>query len=440
VRSGRVSRDGWHVDAAGQRVWARFVITPRWGDEGALRGFAVVLRDLSEHSRAEQAVKESEERYRAICELTSDYAYAFRIEHDGRVEVEWIAGAFTRITGYSLDEMEQLNAGGGGLSIIHPDDRSIALARLQRLVLGEPDTSEFRIVTKQGDVRWIRESGRPQRDDTRAVVRVFSAAQDVTERKMAEEEARARQAELAHVLRLATMGEMAAGLAHEINQPLSAIVSYARGCSRRLKSGTAEATALVEPIEAIAHQAMRADEIVHRLLLFVRKQKPVRESVRIDDLVREVVQLVAGEARKRRIALDVELASGLPSVEVDRIQIEQVILNLVRNGMEAMQASPVRDGRLLVRTAAGEGGTVEVSVEDEGEGLPPDASDRVFEPFFTTKRTGLGMGLAISRSIVRGHGGRIAAAANPERGVTFRFTLPAASEGGSRCVESRRYS
>lgn len=352
--------------------------------------------------------------------------------------VEWIAGAFTRITGYTHEEVEQLDL--NGLSIVHPDDRPIALARLYRLVLGESDTSEFRIVTKQGEVRWIRESGRPERDPERDIVRVFGAAQDITERKLAEDEARARETELAHVLRLATMGEMAAGLAHEINQPLSAIVSYARGCPRRLRSGTVDGAALAEPIEEIERQAMRADEIVQRLLLFVRKEKPARETVRINDLVREVVQLVGGEARARRIPLDVDLASGLPPVEVDKIQIEQVLLNLVRNGLEVMQGDGAPPGRLLIRTAPGDGGDVEISVKDEGEGLPPSAAERVFEPFFTTKRSGLGMGLAISRSIVRGHGGRIVAMPNAGRGTTVRFTLPPAGEGASRCLESPRYS
>jgi two-component system sensor kinase FixL len=429
VRAGRVERDGWRVAPGGRRFWARAVLSVVGDGHGNVHGFALVLRDMSEHSRAEQALQESEARYRAISELTSDYAYAFSIDRSGRVTVDWVAGAFTRITGYAHEEMRELEAsGGGGFSLVHPDDRPAALARVQRLVLGEPDTTEFRIVTKSGDVRWIRESGRTERDEPNGVTRVYAAAQDITERKLAEEEARARQAELAHVLRLGTMGEMAAGLAHEINQPLSAIVSYARGCTRRLKSGMAAAGALLEPIEEIAAQAMRADEIVQRLLLFVRKQKPARELERIDVLVREVVQLVAGEARKRGVRIVLDLAADLPRVLVDRIQIEQVVLNLVRNGIEAMQTSA--DDRVLqIETRAADDGAVEVAVRDSGEGLTPELADRVFEPFFTTKRAGLGMGLAISRSIVRAHGGRISASRNPDRGATFRFTLPAAQGG-----------
>lgn len=426
-RDGRVKTQGWRIAPDGRRFWARVVLSALPGDRARTERFGLVLRDMSEHGRAEEALQASEARYRAVSELTSDYAYAVRIEPTGKVVTEWMTGAFTRITGYSPQEIEELESKGGGFALVHPDDRPVAFARVNRLVTGNADTSEFRIVTKSGEVRWIRESGRPQWDAREGVMRVYGAAQDVTERKRAEEEARAREAELAHVLRLGTMGEMAAGLAHEINQPLSAIVSYARGCTRRLRAGVAQATSLLEPIEEIAAQAMRANEIVQRLLLFVRKQKPARARAEVGDLVREVTHLIDGEARKRGIQLRTELASALPEVEVDRIQIEQVILNLVRNALEATPAG-LPDPALTIRTER-DGDCIAVAVSDQGDGLTADQVDRVFEPFYTTKRAGLGMGLAISRSIVRGHGGRITAFANPGRGATFRFTLPIA--GGS---------
>lgn len=426
AQSGRLETQGWRIAPDGRRFWARSVLTPLRDDAGSLQGFALVLRDTSEHGRAERALQESEARYRAVSELTSDYAYAIRIDTEGRVAMEWMTGAFSRITGFTQQEMEAREPRGGGFLLVHPDDRPIALARVQRLVSGQEDTSEFRIVTKSGEIRWIRESGRPEWDPQQGVMRVYGAAQDVTERRVAEEEARAREAELAHVLRLGTMGEMAAGLAHEINQPLAAIVSFARGCTRRLRSGT-EAETLLEPIEQIATQAMRANEIVQRLLGYVRKQKPPRERAAIAELVQDVASLLAGEARRRGIVLRMELASNLPAVEVDRIQIEQVILNLVRN---ALEATPTGEGEPVVEIRTEhDGAFVAVAVTDQGEGLTAEQRDRVFEPFFTTKKAGLGMGLAISRSIVRAHGGRISASGNAGRGATFRFTLPVAGEG-----------
>lgn len=426
AQDGTVVAQAFRVTPDGRHFWARSVLSALREDDDSLRGYSLVLRDMSEHGRAEQALEESEARYRAVSELTSDYAYAIHVERDGRVTMEWMTGAFRHITGYSRQEMEQREPSGGGFSLVHPDDRPIALARVQRLLAGREDTSEFRIVTKSGEVRWIRESGRPHLDEETGALRIYGAAQDVTARKLAEEEARSRESELAHVLRLGTMGEMAAGLAHEINQPLSAIVSYARGCTRRLKSGAIDASALLEPIEEIARQAMRANEIVQRLLLFVRKQKPARARAAIGDLVREVGHLLGGEARKRGVNIQMDLASDLPEVEVDRIQIEQVILNLVRNALEATPPG-LADPALTIRTEC-DGSTVAVSVTDQGEGLSQEQAERMFEPFFTTKRSGLGMGLAISRSIVRGHGGRISAVRNPDRGATFRFTLPIAGE------------
>jgi len=217
---------------------------------------------------------------------------------------------------------------------------------------------------------------------------------------------------------------MAAGLAHEINQPLSAIVSYAKGCARRMRAGLGQPDELLQAMEEIATQAGRADQIVRRLRDFVRKRAPRRERVELNELVRGAARLIAGEVAERRITLRLELAAGMPPVEVDSIQIEQVILNLVRNGFEAMHNPHPEQSVLSIRTAIVDRDAVEVAVCDAGEGLSVEHADRLFDPFFTTKPQGLGMGLSISRSIVEAHGGRLWATRNPERGTTFRFTVP----------------
>ncbi len=421
VAQGRCEYEGWHVRKDGSRFWASLVLTALREANGQLRGFSNVTHDITERKRAQEALAESEARYRAVSELTSDYAYAFRVEPDGSVVVEWVAGAFARITGFTPEEVE---ARGGGLSVVHPDDLPLARRRLAKLFSVQADTSEFRIVTKNGEIRWVRETGRPVWDETQQRLRVFAAAQDITERNRAEEVARRHREELAHVLRVNTVGEMTAGLAHEINQPLSAIISYAKGCVRRMRAVPGTPRELVDTIERITAQAVRADQIVRHLRDLVRRQEPRREPVALNDLVRGVADLVRDEATERRIMMRLDLEAEIPLVQVDRIQIEQVILNLVRNGFEAMRTPDPENCVLSIRTMMAGPDTFEVAVCDAGEGLTAATADQVFQPFFTTKSGGLGMGLSISRSIIEAHGGRLWATPNQGRGATFRFTIP----------------
>lgn len=389
----------------------------------AVGGLVIYAHDVSGRARVQAELAASEARYRIASELTSDYAYAFRIEADGKVFVEWIVGALASITGFTPEEVARR---GGGITLVHPDDLPIALRRVQTLVSGQADASEFRVIAKDGTVRWLRETARPVWDAEQQCVRVFVAAQDISERKRAEEDARQRQAELAHVLRVSTISEMTAGLAHEINQPLAAIVSYAKGSARRMRTGNAQSAELLQVMDEIAAQAVRADEIIRRLREFIRKQPPRRERVDLNGLVREVVRMVEADATRHGIAVQLALSAHLPVVEADRIQIEQVILNLVRNGLEAMHAVEAARSVLAVRTELADGDSIEVAVRDGGEGLPASMADTIFRPFFTTKTNGLGMGLSISRGIVEAHGGRLWAEANPRWGTTFHFNLPRA--------------
>jgi PAS domain S-box-containing protein len=250
-------------------------------------------------------------------------------------------------------------------------------------------------------------------------VTVFSA--DITTRKRAEEAARQHQAALTHVLRLGTMGEMAAGLAHEINQPLGAIANYAQGCSRRLRAG-GDPAELLRAVDQIAAEAIRAGEIIRRLRGLIRKEEPCRDWTDLHQIAANALSLLEAETRHHGIVAGV--AGEHPRVYADPIQIEQVLLNLLRNGVEAMADRANGRRELAVRFSA-TGETIEVAVSDTGHGLPA-AAQRVFDPFFSTKPGGLGMGLSISRTIIEAHGGRLWATANPDGGTTFRFTLPTA--------------
>lgn len=270
---------------------------------------------------------------------------------------------------------------------------------------------------------------KPMVDEAGQVALLIAEGRDITERKRAEEQARRVQNELTHVARVSMMGEMAAGLAHELNQPLAAITNYTHGCIRRLQSGHGSAQELVPTLEKVALQAERAGEIIRRLRTLVRREEPHRSMVHVDELVREIAGFVEAEGRQHDAMVRFELAEDLRPVVADRIQIQQVILNLVRNGCEAMDETDKSARQLTVSAVPASADEVQVSVRDTGQAIAKEKLDRIVEPFFTTKPGGLGMGLAISRSIVEAHGGRLSAELNPECGTTVAFTLPTAKEG-----------
>ncbi|OFV89009.1 MAG: hypothetical protein A3J75_01500 [Acidobacteria bacterium RBG_16_68_9] len=246
----------------------------------------------------------------------------------------------------------------------------------------------------------------------------------MTERDRAEQRARQHQEQLAHVLRVSTMGEMTALLAHELNQPLGAIVNYANGVRARLWTQRFDADEIAGAVSRIADEGLRAGEIIRRIRDFLRKGATKREPCDLNHLVREAASLVGPDARQHGVDVEFALADALPLLEVDRVQLEQVILNLLRNGLDAMGEGEGRH-ELVVQTTLRPGGSVEVAVRDTGVGLPLTEAERIFAPFFTTKADGLGMGLSISRSIIEAHGGRLWAEQNPTGGATFTFTLPA---------------
>jgi signal transduction histidine kinase len=241
-------------------------------------------------------------------------------------------------------------------------------------------------------------------------------------------EARAREQEerLAHLLRVGSMGEMAAQIAHEVNQPLGAIVNYANGLSTRLRARGAEPE-LIEAAQSIALEGMRAAEVIRRIRKFVRRSEGDRDLTEVNELVRAAVELVEPETRRNGIDVQLRLAPSLPKVEVDRVQVEQVVVNLLRNAIEAMAGSRGHGHEILVATAVDDA-AVEVRVHDSGAGVAPDVAEHMFDAFFTTKPDGVGMGLSISRSIIESHGGKLRAERNADRGMTFAFTLPLREE------------
>jgi C4-dicarboxylate-specific signal transduction histidine kinase len=238
------------------------------------------------------------------------------------------------------------------------------------------------------------------------------------------EREKAARAELTHVARVATMGELATALAHELNQPLTAILSNAQATRRLLASGRGEPGELDEALGDIVEGAGRSREIIQRLRRLIRRGDVSRERLAVDELLHDVETFARADAREKGVRLVMEPAGGLPEIEGDRVQLQQVLLNLVHNGAEAMASGGAQEGELLVRSSTDEEGAVRISVRDEGPPVAEETLERMFDPFFTSKGEGLGMGLPICRTIIEAHGGRLWVERNPERGLTLHFTLP----------------
>jgi len=277
---------------------------------------------------------------------------------------------------------------------------------------------------KDGTSIPVEYSSTPIRDERGETVGSVVVFRDISERKRAEEEARQHQMDLAHVARLSTMGEMASGIAHELNQPLTAIATNAQACVRLLESDSGSGDKLGDVLERIGAQAERAGEIIRQLRQFVRKEQPVRSLVDLNELIDEVLVLIKSEARRAGVLIRRDLDGGISRVMAQHIQIDQVILNLVRNAIEAMADTESEIRELTIQTRMGGQNAVIVTVADTGPGLSAEICDQVFHPFITTKPSGMGLGLSISKGIIESHKGNLYLDAKPGEGAVFRFTLP----------------
>jgi PAS domain S-box-containing protein len=312
------------------------------------------------------------------------------------------------------------NAEGFEKTAIHPEDLDRIVRRWgASLASGEPYEDEMRIRRTDGEYRWFLGRAVPLRDKRGKVVKWYGAATDIQDRKRAEQ----LQADLAHTNRVSTMGELVASISHELAQPITVTTAHAKASLRWLQRDPPEVTEARKGAEKIIEAGALASEIINRLRSLYKKSSPKRELVAINEVVGEMALLLRGEANEYAVSIRTDLAADLPKITADRVQLQQVLMNLMLNGIEAMKET---GGMLMVMTVRGEGGQVLISVSDTGVGLPAGRPDEIFNAFFTTKPQGSGMGLAISRSIVESHGGRLWATSHDGRGATFHFTLPAA--------------
>jgi PAS domain S-box-containing protein len=257
---------------------------------------------------------------------------------------------------------------------------------------------------------------------------IISQILDRTDVVLAEMEARKQRERLAHVARLGTLGEMAAGIAHELNQPLAAIANYTQACQRLVAAGDMDAEELGQVLGRVTAQARRAGDVIQRLRAFVRRHTPDRRNRDAKELIQEILPLVEMDCRSHEVDLRLQFQSDLPKVQVDGIQLQQVLLNLTRNAVEAMNACAPEVRSLVIRTEALGDDEVELAVEDAGPGVPDTMLEQLFEPFFTTKPEGMGLGLSLSRSIIEAHGGTLRYDSHPSGGSIFRIRLPTTPE------------
>lgn len=319
--------------------------------------------------------------------------------------------------------------GKSAYGYVAPEWRAKYAEMTERVFLGETATLEFRLIARSGAERWMQTHAVPLRDRDGAIWAMLAFTRNVTDRRRAEENERQHRVAVAHLQRTLSMGEMATTIAHELNQPLTAIVNYSRGAVRRLRAAQGAPQQVIESLEAASSEAERAARIIRNIRDFLRKQPTRQERRDINEIVEGVFAYAytQTELRRQAIRADVKLSDGLPPVDVVPVEIEQVIVNLARNAIEAMSGSSEREKQLAVLTRSASANGVEVAIGDSGPGLPPREIGDVFDPFVTTKPDGLGMGLAITRSIVEAHGGRIWVESTSRLGTTFVFSLPGAA-------------
>jgi PAS domain S-box-containing protein len=393
-------------------------------DTGRIVRWYVLLTDIEDRKRAEDALRESEYKLRQIIDAVPGFVWS----SDPAGEPTHINQHMSDYGGMRFEDFKL----GGWEAIVHPDDYpETAKAFNHAIQTGTPYQDVLRLRRADGEFRWYQARGEPLRDREGSIIQWYGLSVDIDEAKKAEDRLRRSesylaeaQLELAHANRVATLGQLTASITHEMNQPITAAVTYASAARRLLSAESPDLHEVDDVLSLIVKEGNRAGEVVGRIRALIKKAPARKDAVEINDAVLEVIALTRAEAANHSVSVRTKLAEGLPLVQGDRVQLQQVLLNLIINAIEAMREIGEAERELLVSTRHEPDG-LSVEVRDSGPGFAPADIDRVFEAFYSTKPSGVGLGLSICRSIIEAHNGRLWASPNVPRGAIFGFIAPA---------------
>lgn len=376
----------------------------------------LLLRATHALEETKKNLTESELRFHLLTENATDVIS----RHAPNGTYLYASPSCKTLLGYAPDELINQNI----YKLVHPEDvNKLKKVFTRRKTDQNNQTISYRTRNKEGEYRWFESNVRILYDANKKSTReIQCSSRDITERIL-DKKARLRGQQLAHVFRLSTMEEMASGMAHEISQPLAAVVNYTQGCVRYLQREHQDPEQLIEIMNKAVSQAERAGEVIHRLKNFFCKGQLFRTPCKINSTIRETVTLIRHDLNISKTKIEFDFDKDIPQISVDKIQLQQVLLNLIQNAIEAMQEKPPNERKIHIETHCSEN-TIEVTVHDSGSGFSKENIYKVFKPFFTTKAHGRGMGLAICRSIIEAHGGQFTINPNQNHKSWIRFTLP----------------
>ena len=414
----------------GEYCWVLDHGVPRAEPDGAFLGYIGTIIDITELKRGEETLERERAFLRQVIDVDPNFIFAK--DRDGRFTLvnQAVADAYgTTVDGLIGKTDADFNANRDEVEYFHRIDLDVIDTLQERFI------PEEQLTDARSQIRWLQTVKRPIVEKNGVANQVLGASTDITRRKKAEAELRQQRENLAHVTRISAMGELAASLAHELNQPLTAILSNAQAAQRFMATNPADLEEVHEILKDIVRDNNRASEVIRRMRALVKKEELESAPLDLPTLIQDIVLVVHSDAILHNIGVLLELNPGLPMVRGDKVQLQQVLLNLLLNAFDAMKDCPANEREVVIEAGQNGGRMVEVAVRDHGTGLTSDKLEKIFQPFYTTKREGLGMGLSISRSIIEAHGGRLWAENNkPDRGATFCFTVPVEGMGreGSR--------